>query len=288
MSRQHDRAVCVMSVGKGRYHEQYKIVENQMRAYAGRCNADFVLINEWIDKDRKRDAYSQKLLVADYLNEYELVLFLDLDVIISPNCPDIFENIPDDCGLAAVLNPRGTDKFRKIYAGNGRILSETVKDYFASRGFDVNATTAPKLIGNINGGVLMFRPRLVAKAFKDYYYSQHMQGSNTAYEEAPMAYYAQTNGIFYALDERFNKMLHFESGRPEFARIYNVHHSRMYLLADKIFKKIFHRDNVFLTGMHTRFVKALIDEGAYMVHMSGGFYSTQAAKRLMKSLYTDK
>lgn len=284
MHKKHDRAVCVMSIGSGRYLKQYEIVKAQMKAYAARCSADFVFISEWPDKDKKRDSYSQKLLIADYMKEYELAAFFDLDIIISPNCPDIFENIPESCGLAAVLNPRGTQKFRKIYADSERILNETAKDYFASRGFEVNPAIGAKLLGNINGGVLVFRPALVAGPFLDYYYSEHIQGSNTAYEEAPMAYYAQTHDMFYALDERFNKMLHFESGRPEFENIYKVHHNKVYGLCDKILKKLFHQSNMLLTGMHVKFVKALIEEGAYMVHMSGGFYSTKAAKRLMKIL----
>lgn len=284
MPKNNDRAVCVMSVGGGRYLKQYEIVEAQMKAYAERCNADFVFIDDWIDKDKKRDIFSQKLLIADLLKEYELVAFFDLDIIINPDCPDIFAGIPKDCGLAAVVNPRGSGKFRKIYAGNRRVLDETVEDYFASRGFEVDSRISKKLAGNINGGVLVFRPRLVAEAFRDYYYSEHSQGGHTAYEEAPMAYYAQTHDMFYALDERFNKMLHFESGRKEFERIYNVHHNRAYLFVEKVYKKIFHSGNVFLTGMHVKFVNSLIAEGAYMVHMSGGFYSTKAAGRLMKLL----
>ena len=54
------RAICVMSVGQGKYLEQYKIVENQMKAYARKCNADFVFINDYLDKDKKRDIYSDR------------------------------------------------------------------------------------------------------------------------------------------------------------------------------------------------------------------------------------
>ncbi|EEC55910.1 hypothetical protein BACPEC_02417 [[Bacteroides] pectinophilus ATCC 43243] len=53
MEKHHDRAVCVMSVGGGKYLEQYRIVERQMQQYAARCNADFVFINDWIDKAEK-------------------------------------------------------------------------------------------------------------------------------------------------------------------------------------------------------------------------------------------
>lgn len=89
-------------------------------AYAKKCHADFRFIDDYIDKDKKRDIYSQKLLIPDYLREYEQVLFLDLDIIISPDCPDIFALMPENIGLMAEVNPRSSARFRKIYADNER------------------------------------------------------------------------------------------------------------------------------------------------------------------------
>ena len=163
----NDRVVCVMSVGAGKYRKQYELVRDNLMAYAKKCHADFRFIDDYIDKDKKRDIYSQKLLIPDYLREYEQVLFLDLDIIISPDCPDIFALMPENIGLMAEVNPRSSARFRKIYADNERILNETVEDYFTSRGF----ASADGLVGNINGGVLLFRPRLVADLFRDYYLS---------------------------------------------------------------------------------------------------------------------
>ena len=85
----NDRVVCVMSVGAGKYRKQYELVRDNLMAYAKKCHADFRFIDDYIDKDKKRDIYSQKLLIPDYLREYEQVLFLDLDIIISPDCPDM-------------------------------------------------------------------------------------------------------------------------------------------------------------------------------------------------------
>ena len=82
----NDRVVCVMSVGAGKYRKQYELVRDNLMAYAKKCHADFRFIDDYIDKDKKRDIYSQKLLIPDYLREYEQVLFLDLDIIISPDC----------------------------------------------------------------------------------------------------------------------------------------------------------------------------------------------------------
>ena len=142
----NDRVVCVMSVGAGKYRKQYELVRDNLMAYAKKCHADFRFIDDYIDKDKKRDIYSQKLLIPDYLREYEQVLFLDLDIIISPDCPDIFALMPENIGLMAEVNPRSSARFRKIYADNERILNETVEDYFTSRGF----AAADGLVGNIN------------------------------------------------------------------------------------------------------------------------------------------
>lgn len=101
----NDRVVCVMSVGAGKYRKQYELVRDNLMAYAKKCHADFRFIDDYIDKDKKRDIYSQKLLIPDYLREYEQVLFLDLDIIISPDCPDIFALMPENIGLMAEVNP---------------------------------------------------------------------------------------------------------------------------------------------------------------------------------------
>ena len=218
-----------MSVGAGKYRKQYELVRDNLMAYAKKCHADFRFIDDYIDKDKKRDIYSQKLLIPDYLREYEQVLFLDLDIIISPDCPDIFALMPENIGLMAEVNPRSSARFRKIYADNERILNETVEDYFTSRGF----AAADGLVGNINGGVLLFRPRLVADLFRDYYMSMKSQGENTAFEEAPMAYYTQTKGLFLELDYRFNCMPYFEIGNPYADRLYALHQNRLYRACPK-------------------------------------------------------
>ena len=70
----NDRVVCVMSVGAGKYRKQYELVRDNLMAYAKKCHADFRFIDDYIDKDKKRDIYSQKLLIPDYLREYEQVL----------------------------------------------------------------------------------------------------------------------------------------------------------------------------------------------------------------------
>ena len=264
----NDRVVCVMSVGAGKYRKQYELVRDNLMAYAKKCHADFRFIDDYIDKDKKRDIYSQKLLIPDYLREYEQVLFLDLDIIISPDCPDIFALMPENIGLMAEVNPRSSARFRKIYADNERILNETVEDYFTSRGF----AAADGLVGNINGGVLLFRPRLVADLFRDYYMSMKSQGENTAFEEAPMAYYTQTKGLFLELDYRFNCMPYFEIGNPYADRLYALHQNRLYGKAEHVLSRLTGEKHMLLLGAHYMLIRRLFDHGASIVHFAGGYW----------------
>lgn len=269
-----------MSVGAGRYLKQYELVKDNIMAYAEKCNADFKFIHEYIDPDLKRDIYSQKLLIPDYLREYEQVLFLDLDILISPECPDIFELMPENIGLMAEVNPRSSERFRKIYAGNERILNETVTDYFTSRGFAADE----HLIGNINGGVLLFRPRLVADILKEYYLSMKSQGEHTAFEEAPMAYYTQTKGLFLELDYRFNCMPYFEIGNDYADRLYRIHQNGIYQKAEKVMYKLFGEKHMLLLNQHYKLVSRLFSDGAYIVHFAGGYWNTHLYKRCRKAL----
>lgn len=273
------RALCVMCIGGGKYLDQYNLVKPMMQAYADRCGADLVLIDQPLDETNRRSVFSQKLLIPDYLKAYEVVAFLDLDIIITPGCPDIFQEIPQGCGLAAVLNPRGTEKFRKMFAENERILNETVMDYFTSRNFPAD----DRLVGNINGGVLVFRPALIADYLKDYYYSEHSQGSISAYEEAPMAYYSQVNGLFHGLDERFNLKVNFEVGTPIGEDVYRTVSSRGYRLAEKVMKKLTHRNNVLLEGRLTRLVTELAKTG-YIIHFNGGYWNPRVYGKCMENI----
>ena len=277
----NDRVVCVMSVGAGKYRKQYELVRNNLMAYAKKCHADFRFIDDYIDKDKKRDIYSQKLLIPDYLRDYEQVLFLDLDIIISPDCPDIFALMPENIGLMAEVNPRSSARFRKIYADNERILNETVEDYFTSRGF----AAADGLVGNINGGVLLFRPRLVADLFRDYYMSMKSQGENTAFEEAPMAYYTQTKGLFLELDYRFNCMPYFEIGNPYADRLYALHQNRLYGKAEHVLSRLTGEKHMLLLGAHYKLIRRLFDDGAYIVHFAGGYWNTHLYRKCMKHLW---
>ena len=61
----NDRVVCVMSVGAGKYRKQYELVRDNLMAYAKKCHADFRFIDDYIDKDKKRDIYLSLIHISE-------------------------------------------------------------------------------------------------------------------------------------------------------------------------------------------------------------------------------
>ena len=62
-----------------------------MRAYAARCDADFRVIRSVGDCQHPKYAVMQ---IHDLFKDYERILYLDADVMVRPNAPDIFASHP--------------------------------------------------------------------------------------------------------------------------------------------------------------------------------------------------
>jgi adenine/guanine phosphoribosyltransferase-like PRPP-binding protein len=85
-----DKLIIVVS-GGDRCDEQMAMTEPLMRAYAERCGADFVVLRgdqvpEW--------GMGNKYRAHPFIQAYQRTLFLDVDVIVKPDAPSIFEHVP--------------------------------------------------------------------------------------------------------------------------------------------------------------------------------------------------
>ena len=86
------RAVSTVSIGEA-YNSIEKITHPSLSAYAKRLSADFVVLRE----QKTKYPHYVKLEIGKLLDEYERVLFLDTDTIVSKSCPSLFEMVPEDC-----------------------------------------------------------------------------------------------------------------------------------------------------------------------------------------------
>ncbi|MBK1898207.1 glycosyltransferase [Chryseobacterium paridis] len=258
------KAICLFIVGD-KYQKIYQKLKHQFETYSKKCDADIVILDKPLDKTFYRPLLSQKLLIPAETMQYDVVLFLDLDIIISEKAPSIFEYLPEDKYFGAILDPRGTEEFNKTWGHIPRILEETSEMYFKDRHFEAN----PLLKGSINGGVFIFRPKKVANVFKEYYFSDHNQGSLNSFEETPFAYFSQISGWFEALPLEFNtQILYHLKGTSEGNEI-EEDEKRI----PKFIRKYYYKKkgtHFFPTKKYKIFARKLITEN-YFVHFSGNY-----------------
>jgi len=277
MEEKKERCIVVIANGK-KYETQLDLVKDRFLAYAKKCNADFKVLKalpEFLAQNTQRDAYSWKLLIPYLYQEYTEVLFLDLDLYISDNCPDLFEMMPENIGFMARLSDRGSKKYKRAWAEYPRVLSETVQNYFENNGFPFSE----RCLGDINGGVLLFRPSLVAQMYKNYWESGNNTSALYGGDEPALAFLAMDKILFKPLHEKFNYEVIYAVSRPDHWISYRIWKS---VFLKKAFSKIgritgfdFYRTSIYC------FLKKMVKkQEAYIVHFSGGFWDEMLYKRL--------
>lgn len=89
-----NHAVITLAIGRVGY---WRWTHPVMRRYADRIGADFIKISHQQQAHADRLGYRlEKFQIYDYLARYERVIFLDGDILLRPDCPDLFSLTPPD------------------------------------------------------------------------------------------------------------------------------------------------------------------------------------------------
>lgn len=83
------RLVLTLAIGDV-YKKLAKISHPTLRRYAERIGADFLSI----DESSTSTPHWAKFQIFDLLNQYERIIYLDTDLIVRDDCPDLFEIVP--------------------------------------------------------------------------------------------------------------------------------------------------------------------------------------------------
>jgi lipopolysaccharide biosynthesis glycosyltransferase len=258
------KAIVVMAIGE-KYRRRFDSQSEMINNYAKVCGATVKLIDTPPDSDFKRPLLAQKLLIPEMVKEFDIALFIDLDILIHPSSPSVFDFLPKEKHFAAVLEPRGTLEYKRAWSHLPHQGFETIGDYFGKRNFELSE----KLKGSINGGVFVFHPSAIADMFKEYYYSEHRQGGLESYEEAPMAYLTQTRDYFHSLDPRFNAQLLYKVRGTEDG----LHLVRKERRIPKFIRNIYYKRkgcSLFPVKGYNEFVSRQL-ESVYFLHFAGGY-----------------
>lgn len=87
------KAVVTLAIGN-KHEEMQNISHPTMQAYAKKTGADFVVIKDI--KLRMTSLLFEKWQMFDLLFEYDRILFLDTDILVAPDCPNLFNLVPLD------------------------------------------------------------------------------------------------------------------------------------------------------------------------------------------------
>lgn len=92
-TKQNDKAIVTICIGKA--HESiFKISRPTLENYANKIGADFVVIDK--PKISTTSPHYEKFQLYDILTKYRRIIYLDCDLIVRPDCPDLFEKVPED------------------------------------------------------------------------------------------------------------------------------------------------------------------------------------------------
>ena len=105
------------------YAKVARLTHPLMEAYASRIGADFIAMRE-VDKKYPHPSWG-KMGTYDFLEQYERVIYMDSDIVIRPDAPDLFALVPPDKLGALVEN----------FVDAGR--PQTVRDYFQANGWSL-------------------------------------------------------------------------------------------------------------------------------------------------------
>lgn len=83
----------VLTIAVGQlYEEMTKSTHPTFKAYANKIGADFLAIT----KSTSSSPHWEKFQIYDLLNKYERILYIDSDILIRPDSPNIFDIVPKD------------------------------------------------------------------------------------------------------------------------------------------------------------------------------------------------
>lgn len=116
--------------------EMCKMTHPSIVKYSEKCGADFIIYDHEppVMTGDGRPHY-RITKGKETLKEYDRILFIDSDVLVSPRCPDIFEVVPEDC-IGSIYEDKGSRRKRR------RSLIRGIQDRWGDVGWAEGYTNA--------------------------------------------------------------------------------------------------------------------------------------------------
>lgn len=225
------KAIVTLTRGErfsGNFRRSYRPL---WEAYCRRHGLELVQIERDLDDSPRAAARSpswQKLLVhgTGEVRGFGRVAWVDADVMIRPDAPDIFKGVPEDKvgavdDFSAPTREDHTAVMAQLYsawdaAGIRYMSNRTPVEYYRNYGIECGLDSV------VQAGVLVFTPELHGPLFERVY-KTYEEGATPAlnHEMRPLSYELLTAGLVHWINPKFNmqwsyyKTLHYPFlGRP--------------------------------------------------------------------------
>ena len=190
--------------------EMTDITHPIMREYAKKIGADFIIL----DEKRTDSTHYRILKLYDLFNKYDRIISMDSDVIITPDCPNLFEIVPE--------NKIGT-VFEDVYS--------------RQRDRQIRMLKAQQKFGNINwtGGYINTGVAVFSKCHKELFAPNRELYMDLGYDDVYLGYWIVKLGFqFYVLNPKFNYMHHFDEGGTNRLYAYIIHYAGQGFTGDRM------------------------------------------------------
>lgn len=108
--RKGHKALVTVAIGE-EYQKIARLTHPLMRAYAARIGAEFIVLRQSCSSGPT--AHFEKYQLFQYLELFHRILYIDSDIVINPQCPDLFEIVPEQ-SLGVFLEEDQTEPTRRV------------------------------------------------------------------------------------------------------------------------------------------------------------------------------
>jgi hypothetical protein len=240
------KAIVSLAVGETHLQQFQECALPSWGEYSKAHGFDLIVFTEALDKSTRalsRSPAWQKCLIPliPRVQEYDQVVWIDSDIVISPYAPDITEGIPLDHVAAvdeySILGESVFgDSLKRVYA-KWRQDRVAFIDNLTPELFHSNFGLPNSLSRVVQTGVFVFNPSLHAQVLKDVYTKYEDRGANCwNFEMRPLSYELQTRCNVIWLDYRFNLVWPFFK-EMVFSEFFTLSGSEIYLQIQRLMAK---------------------------------------------------
>lgn len=199
-------ALVTLAIGEQYIQQHARIFMPSQRHYAKRHGYHYKVITEYSGPIRHPALIcleKQLICCQPWTSDYDIIIYIDADMIIHPNAPPIHEEIRSDDSIVMVdemSQPTRADR-HSLQVKNG--WESSVPEYYKKAGLDFQTDII------YNGGLIIWnRPTRFTQMCHDLYMKHALEQIGHPrlyhYEQAIINYTYQRAGLCKALDSKWN------------------------------------------------------------------------------------